>query len=235
MAKEPRQTAISRLRQLPFVFELRDLRTAFEIKEGVDRILVHRWREAGLLQPVGPSVGLYFNLVRDPDGPKRRIGEAVRRRYPSAVVIGSSAIHAGGWTTQIPRRISIAIPHQETVPRMTGVRLLTRSLIWYSQIQKGLHLTHSEIKHRIGEKPAAAARGKDPMLRIGMDGLPTLHPAWALADQLKFKDDWVPDPDDLDNEAIDIRALEEAYQALGVKAPDGYGPRKLREGIGPRI
>lgn len=227
------QSAIARLRQLPYIFDLRDMRTTFEITKGVDRVLVSRWREKGMIEPVGPDAGLYYNLIRDPEGAKRRIGEAIRRRYPAAVVIGFSAIHAGGWTTQIPRRISVAVPSESSAARMTGVKLLSRSRTWYARIQEGLHLTEDEMVERIGRRAAAAAT--EPMIRIGMDGLPTLHPAWALADQLRYKDDWVPDPDDLDNEAIDERALEDAYKALNVKATKDYLPAALAEGLGPRI
>ncbi len=229
------QSAIARLRQLPYVFDLRDLRTTFELGKGIDRVLVSRWRDASLIEPVGPNAGLYYNLVRDPDGAKQRIGEAIRRRFPAAVVIGSSAIHAGGWTTQIPRRISVAVPSESYGAQMTGVRLLNRSRTWYARIQPGLHLTEEEMIDRIGLRATAAAT--DPMIRIGMDGLPTLHPAWALADQLRYKDDWVPDPDDLDNQAVDREQdeLKAAYKALNVKVPKEYRPAELAEGLGPRI
>lgn len=199
----PRQSSFDRLRDLEAVFSLADLQTLYGLDDRTARVYVARWAKKGLVRRFGG--GVYFNLVKDENGPSTRLAEALDKllRVP-VVIVGGAAITAGGWTTQVHRKIEIAVPvirGSLTVPSTEGDVMLTpRYSGWFRKL-------------------AASAE-------TGGDGIPVASPEYALADALLAnrrslsagRPVTVPPPDEIDMGEFDSAALEkvrEAMRALG--------------------
>lgn len=165
--------AIEYLRQMPAVFTNRDLMRKFGQTEAWVKLSLTRWKGYGLVKPAGPRLGIYYNLVVDPDW-KARLPEAVKLAFPSAVVIGATVLHRHGWTTQIPQYLFIAVLKSPSQPKMDGVLAFGRPRSWYVEFSPW------------GES---------------IYGLPALSPFNALRDchiHVNEKGMWCPDEDDLD-------------------------------------
>ena len=103
-AANARQSALLRLRGLPEVFDLRDVQRLLGRESATARVYCARWKRAGMVSALGPrNVGVFFNLITDPKGPLSRRAQAIEKllRRP-AVVVGLTALHAHGWTSQRP-------------------------------------------------------------------------------------------------------------------------------------
>jgi len=164
--------SIDYIRSLPAVFSISEAALVLKKSLAWTRLSIHRWAGYGLIYPAGPRAGLFFNLVVDPDW-KSHLSEAIRRIFPSAVVIGASVLHAEGWTTQIPQKIHIAILSRPSFPRLNDAIVVLRPRTWYSE-----HVPFQETLY----------------------GLPSLKPSQALDDLKKnaSRDKlWCPAPDDL--------------------------------------
>jgi len=166
---------LDRLMQLPPVFRLEDL-----LHLGLARETAHtsvmRWADRNLIVQAGPRAGVYFNLVRDRDGPVNRLLEAARKLYPSAVVIGPAVLHAHGWTTQRPHETDVAVLKMPTARQIKGLHFVMRAQAWYGQ-----------------EAPHLLRAGEDSPFEI--DSLP---PERAVKDAKEHGDVWLPDADDLE-------------------------------------
>jgi len=142
--------------------------------------------------PAGPRAGVYFNLIAEQASPQTRFEQAIAMLFPSAVVVGASALHEAGWISQIPRQLDVAVLRRRTFPALNGVALHPRSIVWYRLVQQWLE-------------------------RIAGQALPRLDPAFALADALKYGDGWVPDRDDVEfPQAEDARRSLDASRTLKV-------------------
>lgn len=103
----------------------------------------HRWRQAGLITALGPrNVGVYFNLVAERQGPQTQRAEAVGKllRRP-VLVVGGTALHAHGWTTQQHHTLQLAVPVTREVRSLPtldhGIRLLPRSVRHFRRLAEG--------------------------------------------------------------------------------------------------
>jgi len=168
-----RASAIERLRALPPVFRGSDLSLRFGWSTHEAGEYLRRWKQRDLVQPAGPRAGVYFNLISETSAPETHLEEAIATLFPSAVVVGASVLHEAGWTTQIPRQSDVAVLRRRTFPALKGIVLHPRSIFWY-------RLVHSRLERTQGQ------------------GVPRLDPAFALADALKYRDGWVPEPDDIE-------------------------------------
>src|SRR5438105_7093931 len=114
---------LERLMQLPPVFRLEEL-----IQLGLERETAHtsvmRWADRKLIVQAGPRAGVYFNLVRDRNGPNNRLLEAARKLYPSAVVIGPAVLNAHGWATQRPHETDVAVLKVPSARQIKGLHLV---------------------------------------------------------------------------------------------------------------
>lgn len=218
--KVPRVSAFGRLKALPEVFDLRDLEIALADLEpekakirGLAVNYAWRWKRAGFVEPAGPKVGVFFNLVRDPEGPSGRLAEAVEKAFGvKGVVVGAGALHWAGWTTQRPHRLEIALPVTErkrSLPEFSALDLCARTPGWFAR---------------------TAAAVED-----GPDGFRVLKPAFALLDALTSpaepaygKPVWRPDPDDLDLPEEAAQAVEAAIEAM---APRREAAERVREAL----
>lgn len=195
---QDRASAIERLRVLPPVFKGSDLSLRFGWTPDEAGQYLLRWKHRDLVRPTGPRAGVYFNLICESSAPETRREEAIATLLPSALAIGATVLHEAGWTTQIPTQLNIAALRRRTFPLLNGVVVFPRGIGWY-------RLAHSWLRRSPGRT------------------LPRVDAAFALADALKMRDGWVPDPDDIDfPEAEDVRRFLEACQALGMSLAAGW-------------
>jgi len=194
-------SALERLRMMEDVFD----RAAVERLNGFTRkeasVYLTRWRRAGLVQSAGFRSGIYYNLSRheEPDGEMRL--RALQMAYPTAVLMGESVLHAAGWTTQIPQRMSVAVLNRRSYFEIDGVDVHPRPKRWFRRVHP----------HLVGPREADFST-------YGLDALP---PALALADTLADRIGWHPDVDDLDPGEIEENAgaVTEAFELLGAEMP----------------
>jgi hypothetical protein len=194
---------IDRLRALPEVFTLIDLLNpdrGIGLARETAHTTVMRWAQAGLVKSAGPRAGIYYNLLRDPQGESNRVLQAAAKLDPSAVVVGAAVLHAHGWTTQIPQLYDVAILSSRTVKQLHGVRFVMRPQAWYRRV-------HAQILQR-----------EDSPFDI-----PSLQPQAALDDALASDDLWKPDPDDLEIPLADGDSLDDPHDALAAHRDRGAG------------
>lgn len=209
-----RRSAFSVLRALPPVFELHDVEIALDTAREYASQYCARWKKEGMIGAF--ANGVYFNLVVDPDAKETRIKEAVDRvvRRP-VVLIGASALHAHGWTTQRAHLREIAVPvtrDVRNIRRMAGVVAEGRSIAWFNVVT--------------------------PVCEPGVDGFLVPPPEYVLVDMIAARDKfqrldkaararlkgrtiWHADPDDVNVGSDDpedaLRRIFEAGEALGVE------------------
>ena len=168
-------STINRLLSMPAIIDINML-----MREGMSRETAKNWAQRAadrqMIDPAGPRLGVYYNLIKDRAGRKKYLGELLIREFSTPVVIGATAINAHGWTTQMPRQLEVAVPvthNRRRSPQVYGAFIVPRSLLWYKRVAG--HVTNT-----------------------GLYGLPLLDPEYALADCYRYRDTWVPDPDDID-------------------------------------
>jgi hypothetical protein len=198
------RTFLDRLATLPDVFTL----STFERMEGVSRdsasVILSRWAKNRYVERAGPKSGVWFNLMKAPE--HKTTGDmeinALRMSYPSAVLSGASVLHSCGWTSQIPKRLTCTILSRRTFSKLDAFDIEGRDEAWYDLMKpfllNGRHAGFSTY------------------------GLPSLPPALALADMFKSKQDWLPDPDDLELDSADWLDVADAFHLLGLPTPDKY-------------
>lgn len=197
------KSSIERLRELPEVFTLSAAASLGAMPRKTATVYVARWSAAGLIEASGPRSGVYFNLIRSPEITGGMRLKALLTTYPSAVLIGESVLHNAGWTTQIPRKASVAVISRKSYAQVNGFEITGKPLSWFQKV-------HSSLL-----KPQQA--------EFSTYGLRSLPPALALADLYATKGAWHPDPDDLDLEDEQMDEVRGAAEFLGVELP-GFAP-----------
>jgi hypothetical protein len=215
-----RKKATDRLRDLPEVFDLRDV----EVELGADRARARqycwRWVEAGLVRAAGPKAGVYYNLVRDAKGPANRVYEAATKllRLP-LIQVGGTSLYRNNWTTQRHFVYDIAVPvsrGQSYVQSVDGANLAPRYQNWFAA------------------------------LMAWSDEMPDTHefvvrPEMALADAILANEKlkrvaghavWTPSSDDVDVPSEKMEDVVEAMRSLGVR--DDAGLERLLSPYGWR-
>lgn len=195
-----RTSPIDRLRMLDPVFTLGEMQSVCGLEYSLARLYATRWTERKLIQRFGQ--GVYFNLIRDEEAPKKRRHEALRKLLGVPfVMVGGAAIHAAGWTTQNHHRFEIAVPvvHGSfSLPSTEGDMMLTpRYVSWFKKLE--------------------ASAGSEQV-----DGLPTASPEYALADALlsakrglpSKRPVYAPPPDEIDMSEFDEAALARVREAM---------------------
>lgn len=190
MNGQANKSSVERLRELPEVFTLAAVASLGAMSKKAATVYLARWTSAGLAEASGPRSGVYFNLIKRPEITGEMRLKALLSTYPSAVLIGESVLHGAGWTTQIPRKVSVAVISRKTYAQVNGFEVSGRPLSWFRKV-------HGEL--------LAPAEAEFPTY-----GLRTLPPALALADLYGTRGAWHPDPDDLD---IDDAQMEEVMEA----------------------
>lgn len=195
------------LRALPSVFSLGDVEIMFDMPTTDAVKAISRWKEKGYAAALGPRTGVFYNRFLSPHHDDRRLALDKILRLPYAV-IGINALRHGQWVTQRGGVLEIAAPVTagiQTHPKVNGVVFCPRPAGWFDKVN-----------------------GQVCEAEDGVYGLPTLSPAYALADillskaGLTRKDNkvWDADPDDILPEVDEpedvIIQCREAAIALGV-------------------
>ncbi len=201
MSAAQRISSVKRLQQLPSVFSLNQAVRRLGMDRHVLSVYLARLERAEWVRKAGPRSGIYYNLLRDPQAHQKHLVEAIRLAYPSAVLYGASVLHSAGWTTQIPRAIHIAVMSRPSYPKIDGVEFYRRPRSWF--------LRHGEdiLKH-----PDFASYG-----------LPALSPGVCLTDMRRYRDGWVPDPDDIEDPSVYEDLVDDEWHSAGAEEP-GYHP-----------
>ncbi|MFG6082885.1 hypothetical protein ACEUZ9_004117 [Paracoccus litorisediminis] len=183
--------AFDQLKALPEVMTVSTVAAMLDLPSKSASLYLSRWQKAGMTQALGERTGVHFNLVRNPEAPEERLMDALQLLLPGAVIGGASALHAAGWTTQIPRSLELIVPARPSLPQIPGVDPHQRSNRWFRKIHDGL-------------------------IREGT--LPRMAPAAALADAW-ISGLWRPDPDEIEWDEIPQGTLEAAFSLMGQPLP----------------
>jgi hypothetical protein len=202
-------SAIDRLRLLPEAFTFAGFRRLTGFSDRAAAVCLHRWKEKDLIEPAGERAGIYFNKLKCPQPDASIRVQALLFEYPSATLVGESVLHAAGWITQIPARLTVTVLRRPTYVSFRGFEIRGRPLAWF------------KAAHGMVNSPA------NPRV-YGMRALP---PALALADLYADPKGWQPDPDDLDIPADRLSEVAAACEILRVRLP---APLSDAIGIGGR-
>lgn len=208
--KVTRRNTVAMLKQLPSIFDIKDVMTTFGSSRSVAIQYCVRWKSRELIESMGADaingdqdrqgrLGIYYNTLKPTRSRlKSVLDRVVRGPY---MVIGKSALNQGFLTTQIAQVKEIAVPTDpsiRTYPSVKGVQFLLRPLGWFESMRG----------HSVE----------------GYDDLPTATAEYALVDTLRsrmiYKSSrinkvWHVDPDDIslnDNQA-ETDVIKRCYEA----------------------
>lgn len=150
-------SAIVRLQSLPSLFRGSDLTVRFQWTSKTASQYLYQWKRRGLVQALGGHSDVYANLLMNPTPDW---GKAVLMAMPSATTIGIEALRLAGWTTQVLYRPVVAVNAKQSRYSVKPFEIAARSPKWFELVSPGIQ----------GDRAL---------------GLPTLRPAWALADLLR--------------------------------------------------
>lgn len=159
------------LRSLPSVFHVADLTLRLGWKPRLALQELFRWKCREIVRGLGGQSGVYANLIVS-EYPDWEMG--LRIVMPSAVVSGLEALRRAGWITQIPYLITVTVSAAQRVYQVERFQVNVQGPEWFDAMAAGI---------RSGEGVA----------------LPSLAPAWALAD-LVLREGWCDcgvGPDDI--------------------------------------
>lgn len=181
------------LQSLPCVFHVADLTVRLGWKPRFAQEQLYRWSRQGVVCSLGGQSGVYANLIVS-EYPDWEMG--LRMVMPTAVVSGVEVLRRAGWTTQIPNLITVTVSAAHRVYQVDRFEVNVQWLEWFDVMAAGM---------RSGYGVA----------------LPSLAPAWALAD-LVLREGWCDcgvGPDDIYWDMVtvsDERDWAEACAALGL-------------------
>lgn len=185
-------SAIARLRGLPEAFTFAAFCRLTGLSEKAAAVCLHRWKTRDLIEPAGDRAGIYFNKLRSPQPQSSLRIEALLFEYPSAILCGESVLHAVGWITQIPARITVAVLSRPSYVSFHGFEIRGRPLSWFKKVHD---VVNAATNPRV----------------YGMRALP---PAYALADLYADPTGWHPETDDLEIPADQVDAVRSASEQL---------------------
>jgi hypothetical protein len=189
--------AVERLRSLPDVFTFAGFCKITGFSTNAAAVCLRRWKTRGLIESAGERAGIYFNKLKRPEiGSSDRV-RALLFEYPTAILCGESVLHAAGWITQIPTRLSVAVMARPSYVSLHGFEIHGRSRSWFRKV------------HR-----AVSAAGNAHVY-----GLRALPPALALVDLYGDPKAWHPDVDDLDVPEEEKATVMSGSELLGVELP----------------
>lgn len=129
-------TALRRLSSLDEVFHVRDLMKNRGKTPGLDasgaRRFLAQMVEARFVQPAGPRLGFYYNLLRNARAPHMRALYIVGQIYAEAIAIGPNVLHHYGWIQECSECFHVAVSRErERFPKIQGVEIHPRSREWF--------------------------------------------------------------------------------------------------------
>lgn len=168
-------SALDRLRTLPEAFTFAAFCKLSRFSNNAAAVCLRRWQQKGLIEAAGERAQIYFNRLKAPEVDGSLRVSALLFEYPSAMLIGESALHAAGWITQIPASRSIAVLARRSYVSFHGFEIHGRSISWFRSV-------HPFV---------------DPSAEKRVYGLRALPAPFALADLYADPHGWHPDLDDL--------------------------------------
>jgi hypothetical protein len=200
-------SALARLRDLPEAFTFAGFCKLTGFSNKAAAVCLARWKEKGLIEAAGERARLYFNKLKcnEVDGSLRIA--ALLFEYPSAILCGESVLHAAGWITQIPARLSVAVISRPSYVSIHGFDIRGRPLSWFKKVH-----------HAVDPSPDQRV--------YGLRALPT---PLALADLYGEAKGWHPDVDDLNIPREDLESVGAAATLLDVKLPEPLGRQIKKE------
>lgn len=133
MTEKKRRSAFEILSDLPPVVDLRDIRIGGDTTHELAIAAAYRWKKAGYLASFAEEV--FFNVLGHRAGPAEYLLEAVEKaQHMPFLMIGLSALHEAGWTTQRPSKAELAIATNSKIRtwrRMEGVTAEGRGVRWF--------------------------------------------------------------------------------------------------------
>ncbi len=170
---------------------------------GAARVALTRWKTDGLAAPAGLRTGLWYNLVREPQGAEVLLGSVLKRHFGSPIIIGPTILNSYGWTPQAPHVLTIAVPFARTYAEVEGVHVHGRRIEWYGLVHKAW------MKAERGHFQLAA-----------------LPPEVALADALSHEETLAglkPDDIEIPEDTVNLKLLKKALDSFQVPQ-DRYQP-----------
>ena len=194
-------SALARLRDLPEAFTFAGFCKLTRFSNKAAAVCLTRWKEKGLVEAAGERARLYFNKLKcsEVDGSLRIA--ALLFEYPSAMLCGESVLHAAGWITQIPARLSVVVISRPSYVSLHGFDIHGRPLSWFKKIHSAL----------------------DPSPDKRVYGLRALPAPLALADLYGDPKGWRPDLDDLNIPPEEVASVGTAATLLGSELPAPLG------------
>jgi hypothetical protein len=181
------------LENLPWLFHVADLTLRLGWKPRFALQELYRWNRQGVVYGLGGQSGIYANLVVS-KYPDWEIGLGMV--MPSAVISGLEVLRRAGWITQISYLITVTVSAAQRVCQVDRFEVNVQGPEWFDVMTAGM---------RSGEGVA----------------LPSLAPAWALADLVR-REGWCNcgvGPDDIYWDFVtvnDERDWADACEALGL-------------------
>lgn len=167
------------LESLPWVFHVADLTLRLGWKPRFALQELYRWTRQGRVCGLGGQSGVYANLIVS-KYPDWEMG--LRMVMPSAVVSGLEVLRRAGWITQIPFLITVTVSGAHRLYQVDRFEVNIQGLDWFDVMAAGM---------RSGEGVA----------------LPSLAPAWALAELVR-RGGWCDcgvGPDDIYWDLVTVR------------------------------
>lgn len=179
------------LDSLPKVFALSDLKQLLpgEGEQALDVTL--RWLEAGVIRQVAPERPVFFRVVLGDPLSEAEVLQALMRTFPSAIIVGGSALWRQGLSTREDNVLECAVAESDVRCNLSQVSLCCRPAGWWSVIRE------------VGGLSAQ-----------GCHGAAMLNPEVAVADAAAFRDVWMPDRDDIHWDRLSTAQLSHATQAM---------------------
>lgn len=195
------KSSLDYLRQLPDVFCVNDMIKIFHLESKYAHIYISRWKKKDLIESAGPSVGFYFNLLKNPNCKDDNYSVLIKRLFPTSVLIGGFVLMNNGVTTQISNAMDIAVVSKPT-------RGSTLKGNGYANLERANFFYRSREWYK-----AKNIFCKDVFLY----GLPALNAEFALVDSWLYKDSlWCPDADDIYLDDLNIRLIHDICIYLNV-------------------
>tara|TARA_A100001391_G_scaffold131718_1_gene90886 strand:- start:7799 stop:8374 length:576 start_codon:yes stop_codon:yes gene_type:complete len=175
---------------LPAVFTLADLKQQMGGDEQAAMDLAGRWLDSGQVRQVAPPRPVFVRLNGAEPPDEAQLCLALARTFPSAVVVGGSALWRQGVSHQRDALLHCAVAEPVDNCALPGVRLHRRPAGWLEAVSR--------------------ADG----LRGHVHQLPMLSAEMAVADAALFADVWVPDRERLDLDRLAAEGVAAAQAQL---------------------
>ncbi len=176
--------------RLPVVFTLADLKQQVPGDEQGAMELALRWLESGQVRQVAPPRPVFIRLGSGETPAEADLCLALRRAFPSLVVVGGSALWRQGISRERDVLLDCAVSEPVDRCMLPGVRLHQRPPGWLDAVSRagGLHGHLHDV--------------------------PLLSAEMAVADAARFTDVWVPDRDCLDWQTLSAERVTAAQAAM---------------------